>query len=350
MEFLKKLFGLLSSSSKEEPVWTELKPNCFFGIDLLSSPDNSWYEDEDEREYDSKGKLVRHYYIEGLDYETWFFPRCHAIVTGDKETIFIFTRKTPVDKALDFLYAMNKKLRYGNDYEYERCRNTYRNRLCYQLTITDWDWNGMKIEYEREPDDGDSIIKIHSPYYNKAFLDSANELGNIEKEYENSYEISYIDGQDKHQSRTIKNANMNSFIAGIKYRDNYEDLLAKLKEGMELRIKPEPDNKFDPKALAVYNCEDHLGYIPKRDIPAVVLNMENDCCVAVIDYVDEGQIDLVIPVTFNKLSAMSDKELEEFSFFKTERTKYEKGYIESSSPISKEEFLEGIRQQRENLK
>lgn len=178
--------------------------------------------------------------------------------------------------------------------------------------------------------------------------DNSNSYGEVVKQYATTYELDYIDGQDHHQRKVIKNANMNSFVAGIKFRDNYEELLAKLEEGMELQIRPEPDNEFDPDALAVYNGNDHLGYIPKKDIPAVALNIEDDCAVAEIDYVDEEHIDLVVPVSFESLLEMSDEELEGFRFYKTERTKYETGYVENSSPISKEEFVEGIRQQKEN--
>ena len=173
--------------------------------------------------------------------------------------------------------------------------------------------------------------------------------GEVVKQYEPTYELAYIDGQGHPQRKTIKNANMNSFVAGIKFRENYEEMLSKLEEGMELQIKPEPDNEFDPDALAVYHDEDHLGYIPKKDIPAVSLNMDNGCEIAEIEYVDEEHLDLVIPVSFHKLSTMSDDELEDYRFYKTEKTKYEKGYIENSSPISKEEFLEGINQQKSNL-
>lgn len=173
--------------------------------------------------------------------------------------------------------------------------------------------------------------------------------GEVVKQYEPTYELAYIDGQGHPQRKTIKNANMNSFVAGIKFRENYEEMLSKLEEGMELQIKPEPDNEFDPDALAVYHDEDHLGYIPKKDIPAVSLNMENGCGIAEIEYVDEEHIDLVIPVSFHKLSTMSDDELEDYRLYKTEKTKYDKGYVENSSPISKEEFLEGINQQKSNL-
>ena len=62
--------------------------------------------------------------------------------------------------------------------------------------------------------------------------------GEVVKQYEPTYELDYIDGQGHPQRKTIKNANMNSFVAGIKYRENYEEMLSKLEEGMELQIKP----------------------------------------------------------------------------------------------------------------
>lgn len=171
----------------------------------------------------------------------------------------------------------------------------------------------------------------------------------IVKQYLPTYEISYIDGQGKRQNRTIKNANMNSFIAGIKYRDNYEEMLSKLSEGMEIQLKKDPDNPYDPDAIAVYNGEDHLGYIPKRDIPAIVLNMKDGFLTADIEFVDEENVDLIIPVTFDRLLAISDDDLEGFRFYKTERTKYEGMYMENKSPISKVEFVAGIKLQRENM-
>lgn len=173
-------------------------------------------------------------------------------------------------------------------------------------------------------------------------------VGGVVKQYIPTYEICYIDGQGKYQKRTIKNANMNSFIAGIKYRDNYEEMISKLSEGMEVQLKKDPDNPYDPDAIVVYNGGDHLGYIPKRDIPAIVLNMDNDCLAAEVDYVEDDNVDLIIPVSFERILQMTDDELDGFRFYKTERTKYETGYEENSSPISKEEFVEGIKLQSEN--
>lgn len=200
-------------------------------------------------------------------------------------------------------------------------------------------------DYELREDD--ILIELYVQFVESK--EENNTYGKVVKQYPTTYELDYVDGQDHHQHKTIKNANLNSFIAGIKYRDNYEELLAKLEEGMELQIKPEPDNEFDKDALAVYNGNDHLGYIPKKDVPAIALNMKNGNVTAEIDYIDEEHVDLVVPVSFESLITMSDEELEGFRFYKTERTKYETGYQENSTPISKEEFVEGVRQQRENL-
>lgn len=177
---------------------------------------------------------------------------------------------------------------------------------------------------------------------------AANPL-NVVKQYDDTYEIAYRDRQGQNVRRTIKNANMNSFIAGVKFRDNYKEMLAKLSEGLEVLLKPEPDNPYDPDAIAVYNAEDHLGYIPKRDIPAVALNMEEGGIKAVVEYIEEDKVDLVVPVTFHKLETMSDDKIEGFKFYKKERTKYEGLYMEAGSAITKDEFLAGIKQQRENL-
>ena len=76
--------------------------------------------------------------------------------------------------------------------------------------------------------------------------------------------------------------------------------------------------------------------------------MEDDSLNAEIEYVDEENVDLIVPVTFERLLTMSDDNLEGFRFYKTERTKFETGYQESKSPVTKEEFVEGIRQQRAN--
>lgn len=165
----------------------------------------------------------------------------------------------------------------------------------------------------------------------------------VVERYAPDYELDYIDGQGHHQRKTIEcGAEMNSCVVG--YSDYYARQLATLEENefWQLQIMPEPDNEFDSDALAVYDDEEHVGYIPKEDIPAVALIMGNNCAEA---YVDK-HASLRIPVTFHKIECMSDEELSGFRFYKTERIQYETvGYQELISLITKDEFIEGIKEQ-----
>lgn len=171
----------------------------------------------------------------------------------------------------------------------------------------------------------------------------------VVKQYKPTFEISYKDAEGKYVKKTIMNANLGSFIAGVKHRENYEEKLAKLTEGMSLQLKPEKDNPFDPNAIAVYNGDDMLGYIPKKDVPAVTLIMRSGSLIAEIEYIEDDRVDLIIPASFDCLLDMSDDKLEGFSFTRTDRTKYINGSSQKKSIISKEELVEGIRRQKENL-
>lgn len=51
-------------------------------------------------------------------------------------------------------------------------------------------------------------------------------------------------------------------IAGIRY---YIDNDLSLEENEELRLKREPENQYDKYAIAVYNSEKKIGYIPRRN-------------------------------------------------------------------------------------
>lgn len=194
--------------------------------------------------------------------------------------------------------------------------------------------------------DKDIVIELYAQFVKSEDSVSSGELV---RQYGTTYELSYMDDQGHFQNKVIKNANMNTFIAGIKYRTNYKEILAQLYVGMKVQLRREPDNAFDADAIAVFNGECHLGYIPKKDIPAILLNMKEECLPAEIYDVDEERVGLIVPVTFYKLEEVSDEEFGHFTFFKTERTKYENKYQESRSPISKEEFLEGIKQQIADL-
>ncbi len=52
-------------------------------------------------------------------------------------------------------------------------------------------------------------------------------------------------------------------IAGFTYY-NGVDVFGDLKIGLKLRAVTEPDNKFDPYAVALYHGESKLGFVPRQ--------------------------------------------------------------------------------------
>ncbi|GEM_PF-7047056 len=248
----------------------------------------------------------------------------------DEESIPNFMASMLINGELHAFDLNTRKIyfKYTNQEIEKKMKEGY----CATIAVTD---------YEIKKDNIEIIL-----YVEFIKLNNERNIGKEHKNYDTTYELNYIDEQNHDQSKVIKNANMNSFVVGIKFRDNYKNLLANLQIGMELLIKAEPDNEYDKNALAVYNGEEQLGYIPKKDIPAVTLNLEDACTTAEIINIDEEHIQLIIPVKFTKLINMSDNELKGFTFSKTERIKDDTGYHEFISPISKEQFVEGINNQR----
>lgn len=54
------------------------------------------------------------------------------------------------------------------------------------------------------------------------------------------------------------------------------EIIPTLKKGQELKLVPEPENKFDPNAIAVYYENLHLGYIPKETAKSMKYEMERN--------------------------------------------------------------------------
>lgn len=53
-------------------------------------------------------------------------------------------------------------------------------------------------------------------------------------------------------------------LSGIKYRLQ-EFTQAQVKLGDNLRLVPEPDNPYDPDAIAVYKDNLKIGFVPRRE-------------------------------------------------------------------------------------
>ena len=56
----------------------------------------------------------------------------------------------------------------------------------------------------------------------------------------------------------------NFYIAGFTYYDGV-DVFENFKIGAELLLKAEPENPFDPNAVAIYYHDTKLGYVPRSE-------------------------------------------------------------------------------------
>jgi hypothetical protein len=83
---------------------------------------------------------------------------------------------------------------------------------------------------------------------------------------------------------------INCNIAGFSY---YEGPLVfkELEIGTELILKPEADNKYDPKAVAIYYKDRKLGYIPacNNHFISIMFEMGYDIFEAYIQKIDPTQ-------------------------------------------------------------
>lgn len=89
-------------------------------------------------------------------------------------------------------------------------------------------------------------------------------------------------------------------IAGVKFRQNelgelYEEDWNKL----QVELRPEPDNKFDPNAIAIYTMREgvdsiHIGYIPGMVAPHLLKTInegqEYECMLVYITSGNRGKI------------------------------------------------------------
>lgn len=71
-------------------------------------------------------------------------------------------------------------------------------------------------------------------------------------------------------------AEMITYIAGVPHRPGARERLANLVPGEQLRLTREPNNPYDKNAVAIYDGDLHLGYVPAVDAPAVSKALAQD--------------------------------------------------------------------------
>ena len=93
-------------------------------------------------------------------------------------------------------------------------------------------------------------------------------------------------------------ANFN--IAGFTYYDGV-DCFRELHIGTHLKLVLEEDNKYDPRAVAIYFEDYKLGFVPRDENRIIykLLKIELDCSMAKVQMVDgnampEDQVGVVV--------------------------------------------------------
>jgi len=106
--------------------------------------------------------------------------------------------------------------------------------------------------------------------------------------------------------KTIQRHLANFHIAGFTYWDGV-DVFDQLKIGQELQLKADPENDYDPRAVAIYFGDVKLGYVPRdsnREIRKF-LDCGHDLFETKISQVSpdahpEAQVRVVIKVRLNE--------------------------------------------------
>ncbi|PZX11795.1 HIRAN domain-containing protein [Breznakibacter xylanolyticus] len=83
-----------------------------------------------------------------------------------------------------------------------------------------------------------------------------------------------------------------------------------LKIGTELRLVYEPDNKYDPKAVAIYFGDEKLGFVPRSDNNEIskLLEMGHDVFETRVQRIDatqhpENQVGVIVYVKKNDIQS-----------------------------------------------
>lgn len=80
----------------------------------------------------------------------------------------------------------------------------------------------------------------------------------------------YYDVDGNECEKLIRDGEMWTTITGIRFRKDPERIMSEIYEGATVVLKPEPDNPVDPYAIAIYFRNELIGYVPKKDVPAIL--------------------------------------------------------------------------------
>ena len=155
----------------------------------------------------------------------------------------------------------------------------------------------------------------------------------IAKEYQPHFTIRCVTPDGESVARTINHHNMNMFVVGLKYRENYEDLLHDIRKGTKLIIKHDSTNDYDDTALGFYLEDDRIiGYVPKNYKPLVELFLKNSLLTSEVTFVEDTDVDVEIPLHKKDIDA-SILEKYNVTIRKVTKEKYKNGVYQEISLI-----------------
>lgn len=84
-------------------------------------------------------------------------------------------------------------------------------------------------------------------------------------------------------------------VAGVTF-EGRQDIIAEMIEGQVVELVPEPENVFDPNAIAVYCCwpetedfrREKIGFVPASKTPEIKAKMEQGDTKGVVDEITGG--------------------------------------------------------------
>jgi hypothetical protein len=81
-------------------------------------------------------------------------------------------------------------------------------------------------------------------------------------------------------------------IIGTRFRgSDAVTIVGALPRGSRLRLEREPDNAFDPNAIAVYYGDTHLGYVPRVHATELAPALDAGTAESDVELIDEGIVD-----------------------------------------------------------
>ena len=158
------VYSQIDESSPKEPEAKSFKIHNFFGIDLTTSPNKNWIEDD--ADLDESGKPARNFHTQNKK-----FDEVTAKVVGSEETIYTFVNRQGINNALELYYVLLRDLKYNGHWQLWQCKNAHTKKFLDEMTHEDsWTCDDVRINFKWERYIYTTTITVHTHVYNMDYL------------------------------------------------------------------------------------------------------------------------------------------------------------------------------------